>query len=254
MKQLNQTRSTLKRALSAGWLALFILTLRTAVLADEGGAVLLQHTGALGLQAFTANATADKWTDVPENAGEWEAVAMDSNRVLFFYEPDSIMALCTLDGTGIPVDWLPLEGSFKKFTPVALEGNRILIQKEKSGELREVEFDETGRIVSKKRIWGDSKGWVVRGMDSNQMVLEHLRTGDVIIWATNPKGPLFRPYSSFTLDPGWTVRDFKGDFVLIQQGSVGAVKLVRLGDEYRASEFTDLISINDGWRAVALTQ
>jgi hypothetical protein len=65
---------------------------------------------------------------------------------------------------------------------------------------------------------------------------------------------LFRPYSSFTLSPGWTVRDFSGDRMLIQQGETGAVKLVELGDGYRAGKYTELVSINEGWRAVALSQ
>jgi len=222
-----------------------------------GGTVLLQHTGelpALGLQAFKPNAAAAQWTDIPENAGEWTAAAMDGNCVLFFYEPEFLMAVCTLDETGAPAEWLPLKGSFKKFIPVALEGNQILIQKKKSGELRKVTFNEKGRIVSKKRIWKESKGWVVRGVDSNRMILEHLKTGKVAIWASNPKAPLFRPYSSFTLSSGWSVRDFADDFVLIQRGKSGAVKLVELGDGYQPDEYIELVSVNDGWRAVALAQ
>ena len=97
-------------------------------------------------------------------------------------------------------------------------------------------------------------GWAVRGMNANRLVLEHNATGKVAIWAINPKAPLFRPYDSFTLDPGWAVRDFKGAFVLIQQGKSGAVKLVELGDGYQANEYTELISINEGWRAVALAE
>lgn len=222
-----------------------------------GGTVLLQHTGelpALGLQAFRPNADAAHWTDVPEDAGEWSAAAMDGNRVLFFYQPDALMAVCTLDENGAPSEWLPLKRSYKKFVPVALEGNQILIQKEKSGELRRIEFNEAGRIVSKKRIWKASKGWAVRGMDANRIILEHRRTGQVAIWAANPKVPLFRPYRSFTLSPGWTVRDFADDFVLIQQGKTGAVQLVELGDGYQPEEYIELVSANDGWRAVALAQ
>jgi hypothetical protein len=266
-KQRNPRRQVRHPIMIVGWLLVFsgltLCTAQAAPISDPttwmgaGGAVLLQHTGSgssMGLQAFKENAAAAQWTNIPENAGEWSAVAMDENRVLFFYEKSSEMALCTLDETGTPIDWLPLKSSFRKFVPVALEGNCILMQRGSRGTLKKIQFDETGRIVSDKRIWENSRNWAVRGMDSNRMVLEHLRTGDVIIWATNPKGPLFRPYSSFTLDPGWTVRDFKGDFVLIQQGDTGPVKLVELGDGYQAQEYSELISANEGWRAVAMAR
>lgn len=248
-----------QRAILTGLLfSLFTAQFSVAAPSDwkgSGGAVLLQHSGslsALGLQAFKSNATAAQWTGIPENAGEWTAAAMDGNRVLFFYEPKALMAVCTLDESGTPIEWLPLKGSFRKFTPVALEGSHILIQREATGELRNIEFNETGRIVSKKRIWKSSQGWAVRGMDANRIVLEHTKTGHVAIWAANPKGPLFRPYSSFTLSRGWSVRDFSGDYILIQQGETGAVKLVELGDGYEANQYTELVSVNEGWRAVAL--
>ncbi len=222
-----------------------------------GGTVLLQHAGelpALGLQAFKPNAGASQWTDIPENAGDWTAAAMDGNRILFFYKPDSLMAVCTLDENGAPAEWLPLERSYKKFVPVALEGNHILIQRGSSGALKKIGFDEEGSIVSEERLWKNSKGWAVRGIDANRIILEHRRSGKVAIWAANPKAPLFRPYYSFTLSPGWIVRDFADDFVLIQEGETGAVTLVELGDEYRPDEYIELVSVNDGWRAVALAQ
>lgn len=224
---------------------------------EEGGAVLMQHSNglsALGLQAFTQNAAAAQWTDVPENAGKWKAVAMDGNRILFFYKLGSELAVCTLDENGAPIEWLPINRRIRKYTPVALEENRILIQRGSRGKLGEIQFDDEGRIVSEKLLWKKSKGWAVRGMDANRIVLEHAKTGDVAIWAANPKVPLFRPYHSFTLTPGWSVRDFAGDFVLIQQGNAGAVKLVELGDGYEAAQQTELTSDNQGWCAVALAQ
>jgi len=137
---------------------------------------------------------------------------------------------------------------------VALEGNRILIQRGSRGKLGEIQFNDEGRIVSEKLLWEKSKGWAVRGIDANRIILEHTKTGDVAIWAANPKVPLFRPYHSFTLTPGWSVRDFAGDFVLIQQGNAGAVKLVELGDGYEAGRQTELTSDNQGWCAVALAK
>lgn len=208
----------------------------------------------MGLQAFKENAEAEQWTQIPENAGEWSAVAMDENRVLFFYKANSEMAICTLDETGAPIDWLPLKSSFRKFVPVALEGNCILMQRGSRGTLKKIKFDETGRIVSEERLWKSSRGWAVRGMDANRIILEHLGSRKVAIWAANPKAPLFRPYHSFTLPSGWSVRDFANDFVLIQEGTSGAVVLVELGDEYLAKEYTELVSINKGWRAVAMAQ
>jgi len=230
---------------------------KSAAWMGAGGAVLLQHTGklsALGLQAFSSRASADLWTDVPENAGDWQAVAMDGNRILFFYKPGSKLAVCTLDESGAPAEWLPIDGSIRKFTPVALEGNSILIQRGNCGALKKIEFDDTGHIISKKRLWKNSRGWAVRGIDANRIILEHEETGDVAIWAANPKGPLFRPYPSFILASGWTVRDFAEDFVLIQQGETGEVTLVELGDGYQAEKYTELVSVNEGWRAVALAQ
>ena len=217
----------------------------------------MQHPdglSALALQAFKSNATAAQWTDVPENADKWEAVAMDGRRVLFFYKPGSELAVCTLDENGAPTEWLSIDRPIRRFVPVALEGNRILIQRGIYGELGEIQFDDEGRIVSEKLLWKRSRGWAVRGMDANRIVLEHTRTRDVAIWAANPKVPLFRPYNSFTLTPGWEVRDFAGNFVLIQQGETGAVELVELGDGYRAEEYTELVSPNEGWHAVALAQ
>ena len=128
-------------ALTAGLLAISLLLAPAAqALSSEGpsswagagGAVLLQHSGEtsdLGLQAFQSNASAAQWTDVPESAGEWVAVAMDGNRVLFFYAPDSELAVCTLDEAGAPAEWLPLEFSAQGFVPVALEGNHVLVQR-----------------------------------------------------------------------------------------------------------------------------
>jgi len=160
----------------------------------------------------------------------------------------------TLDKNGVPSKWLPLQESIRKFTPVALEGRSVLMQRGSHGVLKKIEFDSAGRTVSQKRLWEDSLGWKVRGLDANRIVLEHEDTGDVAIWAANPKASLFRPYNSFTLAPGWSVRDFAGDFILIQQGDAGAVKLVELGDGYQAEEYTELVSVNEGWRAVALAQ
>ncbi len=224
---------------------------------EEGGAVLMQHNEdffALGLQAFKSNARAAQWTNIPENAGDWEAVAMDGNRILFFYKPGSELAVCTLDENGVPVEWLSIHESTRKLIPVALEGNHILMQRGSHGVLKKIEFDDAGRTVSKKRLWRDSLGWKVRGLDANRIVLEHEDTGDVAVWAANPKTPLFRPYNSFTLTPGWSVRDFAGDFVLIQQGETGAVQLVELGDGYQACQTTELVSDGQGWQAVALVQ
>jgi len=229
----------------------------TAIWMGAGGTVLLQHTGtlpALGLQAFSPSVSAAQWTDLPENAGAWKAVAMDGNRILFFYKSGSELAVCTLDETGAPADWLPLEGSIGQFKPVALEDNQILIQRGSHGVLKKIEFDNSGRITSKKRLWEDSRGWLVCGIDANRIVLEHEGTGTVAVWAANPKAPLFRPYNSFILQPGWSVRDFEGDFVLIQQGNAGAVKLVELGDGYKAKRYTELVSVNEGWGAIALAQ
>jgi len=223
----------------------------------EGGAVLLQHTGelsVLGLQAFKPGEAGLRWTDIPEDAGEWTAAAMDGRRVLFFYEPESELAVCTLDENGAPAEWLPLDCSLEGFVPVALEGSRILIQHGPYGALAKIEFDDEGCIVSEKLLSNGSQGWAARGMDANRIVLEHTETGDVVVWAANPKASLFRPYNSFTLTPGWTVRDFAGDFVLIQDGDAGAVKLVELGDGYKADEYIELVSVNEGWRAVALAQ
>jgi len=264
-QQLKLSLGIRQQMMLAGWLTVVSLLLAPAASAlspegpaswiGTGGTVLLQHTGAyseLGLQAFKTDSTAAQWTDVPENAGEWTAAAMDGNRVLFFYEPDSALAVCTLDETGAPAEWLPLDYLAQGFVPVALEDNHILIQRGMYGELVKIEFDDEGLVLSENTLWENSMGWAVRGMNANRLVLEHGSTGKVAIWAINPKAPLFRPYNSFTLTPGWAVRDFSGDFVLIQQGETGAVKLVELGDGYQASRFTELVSDNDGWCAVAL--
>ncbi len=264
-KQRNQPRGIQQRILLAGVLfSLFAMLAAEAAAPnkqsswmEEGGAVLMQHPdglSALGLQAFTQNAAAAQWTNVPENAGEWKAVAMDGNRILFFYKAGSELAVCRLDENGAPVDWLSINRRIRRYTPVALEGNRILIQRGSRGKLGEIQFNDDGDIVSEKLLWKKSKGWSVRGMDANRIVLEHKDTGAVAVWAGNPKAPLFRPYKSFILQPGWSVRDFAGDFILIQQREAGAVKLVELGDDYTAKETTELVSVNEGWKAVALAQ
>jgi hypothetical protein len=261
MKQLNQTRSTLRQALPAGAfaviLALTAAQAPAAVSAGTDGAVLLQHNGALsslGLQSFTENSAAAAWTAIPENAGEWKAVAMDGFRVLFFYAPDSALAVCTLDESGAPVTWLRLNRTIQGFFPVAFEGSHILIQRGTDGELVKIEFDDTGCFTASKTLWKNSLGWAVRGIDANRIVLEHTLTRHVAIWVANPKAPLFRPYHSFTLPVGWQVRDLDGDRILIQQGETGVVKLVELGDGYQAGKYTELVSVNEGWRAVALSQ
>ena len=218
------------------------------------GVALLRHNRALAaltegvFKSTVTNAAAH----LPENAGDWSAVAMNGRHALFFYEPDFKMAVCTLDENGAPAKWLPLNYSLGGFTPVALENNRILIQRGPYGALAEVAFDDEGCFVSKKLLSENSQGWAARGMDTNRIILEHVRTGDVAIWAANPKGLLFRPYLSFILSPGWTVRDFAEDFVLIQQGKTGAVTLVELGNGYRAKKQLASISGNEGWCAVAL--
>jgi len=220
-------------------------------------AVLLQHNDMLSTlkqNAFKLTVATSSSINLPENVNAWGAVAMNGRRVLFFYEPDSTMAICTLDENGASVEWLPLDYSLRGFIPVALENNRILIQCGPYGALAKVEFDDEGCFVSKKLLSENSQGWAARGMDTNRIVLEHVRTGDVAIWAANPKAPLFRPYLSFILSPGWTVQDFAEDFVLIQQGETGAVTLVELGNDYRAKEHTEPVSGDKGWRAVALAQ
>lgn len=261
MKQRNQTRSTLRQALLAGAFAVTLLLTAAqapaAVSAGTDGSVLLQHTGArssLGLQSFTENSAAAAWTAIPENAGAWKAVAMDAFRVLFFYAPDASLAVCTLDESGTPVEWLRLSRTIKGFVPVAFEGSCVLIQNGTDGELKKIEFDNTGCVIGEKTIWTNSLGWAVRGMDANRIVLEHTLTRHVAIWVANPNAPLFRPYNSFTLPNGWSVRDLSGDRILIQQGETGAVELVELGDGYQAGKHTELVSVNEGWRAVALAQ
>ncbi len=248
------------------FLLLFIFTMQQTNAAAKntlsfwmgsGGAVLMQHkenSSALGLQAFAQNARAAQWTNVPENTGDWEAVAMDGCRILFFYKPASELAVCTLDKNGVPSQWLPLQESTHKFTPVALDGNSVLMQQGSHGVLKKIEFDDAGRTVSKKRLWKDSLGWKVRGLDANRIVLVHEESGVVAIWAANPKAPLFRPYNSFTLMPDWPVRDFAGDFILIQHDETDAVQLVELDDGYQACKTTELLSDRQGWRAVALAQ
>ena len=117
-KQQKSKRPVRRQMMLAGWLIIFSCVttsslqaapaLKSASWMAAGGAILMQHSDgltALGLRAFQENSTAAQWTTIPENAGEWSAVAMDGRRILFFYEPSSELAVCTLDENGAPVDW-----------------------------------------------------------------------------------------------------------------------------------------------------
>lgn len=215
------------------------------------GAVLLQNNGRLALQGFNLESQ-EKWTTVPEHAGEWQAVAMDGSHVLFFYEPTCEMAVCTIDETGAPSEWLALADAEPGFVPVALEGHSILLQNGPYGALLKIQYDADGLIMNRQVLWKDSLGWKARGMNANRIVLEHTLTGDVAICAVNPAAPLFRPYKSFKLQPDWEVRDLAGDFVLIQQKDAGPVEIVELGDGYEACRHIALGKNSRDWNAVAL--
>lgn len=220
----------------------------------SGGTVLLQQQSALSLQTFTANTAMAGWTHIPEDADNWTAVAMDNSRLLLFHEPDSSMAICTLDETGAPVEWLPLQKSIPDFVPIALEKGTVLAQNGPDGTLKKIHFDETGNQIAEEVISESCQGWLARGMNANRIVLEHVGTGHVAVWAANPTAPLFHPYTSFIIPDGWSVRDFAADFVLIQQGETGSIQLVELGEGYQVRETTELVSAGTGWRAVALAK
>lgn len=219
--------------------------------------VLFQQTGVLLTQELSASHPRAKPAppiQIATGSGPWHAMAMNQNQILFSSKSSGLLAIGTIDEREMPPRWITLDGSFADFVPVALEGRTVLIQREDSGELRILTFAESGRIVSNKQIWAESKGWIVRGMDTNRMVLEHSKTGQVVIWAGNPKAALFRPYPSFTLADGWSVRDFAGGSVLIQHNETGTAELVELGDEYKAEQYSNVLTGNNGCHAIALTR
>jgi len=219
----------------------------------EAGMVLFQHANsALALQAFSPDEEF-VWVDGLSSAGAWHAVAADGPKALLLNEASGSLAFCTLDDKGRPADFLRLNCERRGFTPVAVEGSRILLQNGENGALQEFTFDERGEVTDMRTIWQDSLGWLVRGVDCNRIMLEHAETGDVAIWAANPKVPLFNPYRTFTLPAGWSVRDFSGDFVLLQEELSGALSLVELGEGYSPDKCIELAANGNGWQAVALT-
>ena len=179
---------------------------------------------------------------------------MDGRRILMQHPACGSLAICTLDESGTPTTWLPLRLSVEKQIPVALDDRVLFLQNKINGALERVLFDAQGRPLSAQRLWTDARGWIVRGTDANRLLLEHETTGDVAIWAANPKTPLFRPYFSFILQPGWEARDFDGDYILIRQTQTGETQIVELGDGYEPRRFTRLENALADWQNIALSQ